>query len=122
MERAITTPCILLNAAVTAEKYGFDTIWFGDHLLPWVHNQNRSSFVWSVMPTALDRTNRIKVGPLVTSPIGGRYHPLIIGQATATLDNMYPGRFQLGVCSGEAINETNFFPRGWQNDRKGLTG
>jgi coenzyme F420-dependent glucose-6-phosphate dehydrogenase len=52
------------------------------------------------------------VGCLVTSPIGGRYHPLIIGQATATIDNMYPGRFQLGIGTGEAINEINFFQNG----------
>ncbi len=102
-----------VECAVLAEKYGFDTVWFGDHLLPWVHNQNKSAFVWSVMPLALDRTKRIKVGPLVTSPIGGRYHPAIIGQAAATLDNMYPGRFQLGVGSGEAMSETRFFPDGW---------
>lgn len=111
-------PMHFVECAVMAEKYGFDTVWFGDHLLPWVHGQSRSGFVWSVMPPALDRTERIKVGPLVTSPIGGRYHPLIIGQAAATLDNMYPGRFQLGVGSGEAINETNFFPHGWPRWQK----
>jgi coenzyme F420-dependent glucose-6-phosphate dehydrogenase len=65
------------------------------------------------MPIALDRTKQIKVGVLVTSPIGGRYHPLIIGQAAATLDNMFPGRFLLGVGSGESINENNFFVNGW---------
>jgi G6PDH family F420-dependent oxidoreductase len=106
-------PLDFVKCSVVAEKYGFDTVWFGDHLLPWTHSQNRSAFVWSVMPSALERTKRIKIGPVVTSPIGGRYHPLIIGQAAATLDNMYPGRFQLGVGSGEAINESNFFPNNW---------
>lgn len=106
-------PRSFVEAAVVAEKYSFDTVWFGDHLLPWVHSQNKSAFVWSVMPSALERTKRIKVGPLVTSPIGGRNHPIVIGQASATLDNMYPGRFYLGVGSGEAINENNFFPDGW---------
>jgi len=106
-------PMRFVECAVLAEKYGFDTVWFGDHLLPWVHNQNKSAFVWSVMPLALDRTKKIKVGPVVTSPIGGRYHPAIIGQAAATIDNMYPGRFQLGVGSGEAVGETRFFPNGW---------
>jgi G6PDH family F420-dependent oxidoreductase len=106
-------PLDFVKCSVVAEKYGFNTVWFGDHLLPWTHSQNRSAFVWSVMPSALERTKRIKIGPVVTSPIGGRYHPLIIGQAAATLDNMYPGRFQLGVGSGEAINESNFFPNNW---------
>ena len=111
-------PMRFVECTVVAEKYGFDTVWFGDHLLPWIHNQNKSAFVWSVMSSALERTKRIKVGSIVTSPIGGRYHPAIIGQAAATLDNMYPGRFMLGVGSGEAINEVNFFPNGWPRWQK----
>lgn len=106
-------PIRFVECAVVAEKYGFEAVWFGDHLLPWIHSQEKSAFVWSVMPSALEKTKRIKVGPIVTSPIGGRYHPAIIGQAAATLDSMYPGRFQLGVGSGEALNEANFFPNGW---------
>jgi coenzyme F420-dependent glucose-6-phosphate dehydrogenase len=65
------------------------------------------------MSVALDRTKKVKVGPVVTSPIGGRYHPVIIGHASATLDNMYPSRFLLGVGSGEAMSEAMFFPDGW---------
>ncbi len=106
-------PLRFVECAVVAEKYGFDTIWFGDHFLPWFHGGNRSSFVWSVMPVALDRTRKINIGPDVTCPIGGRFHPAIIAQASATLDNMYPGRFLLGVGSGEAINEAQFLPNGW---------
>lgn len=106
-------PMRFVECAIIADRYKFDTVWFGDHLLPWMHNQRKSAFVWSVISSALERTERIKAGPLVTSPIGGRYHPAIIGQAAATLDNMYPGRFQLGVGTGEAINEINFFSNGW---------
>jgi G6PDH family F420-dependent oxidoreductase len=106
-------PLKFVECSVLAERYGFDTVWFGDHFMPWFHGGNRSSFVWSVMSVALDRTNKIKIGPDVTSPIGGRFQPAIIAQAGATLDNMYPGRFLLGVGSGEAINEARFFPGGW---------
>jgi coenzyme F420-dependent glucose-6-phosphate dehydrogenase len=106
-------PLKFVECAEAAEKYDFDTVWFGDHFLPWFHGGNKSSFVWSVVPVALDRTNKIKVGPDVTCPIGGRFHPAIIAQASATIDNMYPGRFSLGVGSGEAINEARFFPGGW---------
>jgi len=106
-------PLRFVECAVVAEKYGFDTIWFGDHFLPWFHGGSRSSFVWSVMPVALDRTRKINIGPDVTCPIGGRFHPAIVAQASATLDNMYPGRFLLGVGSGEAINEAQFLPKGW---------
>jgi coenzyme F420-dependent glucose-6-phosphate dehydrogenase len=106
-------PLRFVECAVVADDYGFDTVWFGDHLMPWMHNGNRSAFVWSVMPVALDRTKNIRIGPDVTCPIGGRYHPIIIAQAAATLDNMYPGRFCMGVGSGEAVGEALFFPSGW---------
>ena len=48
------------------------------------------------------------MGPDVTVPIGGRYHPAIIAQAAATMEKMYPGRFALGLGSGEAMNERRF--------------
>jgi coenzyme F420-dependent glucose-6-phosphate dehydrogenase len=51
----------------------------------------------------------------VTTPIGWRYHPLVIGQAAATLDNMFPGKFLLGVGSGEAVSESYFFKNGIPN-------
>jgi coenzyme F420-dependent glucose-6-phosphate dehydrogenase len=40
----------------------------------------------------------------VTAP-GQRYHPAIVAQAAMTLAEMFPGRFWLGVGSGEALNE-----------------
>ena len=36
---------------------------------------------------------------------GQRYHPAIIAQASATLAEMYPGRFWVALGSGEASNE-----------------
>lgn len=66
-----------------------------------------------MLSLALEKTNRIKVGPCVTVPIGARYHPAIVAQAAATLDNMYPGRMLLGVGSGEALNERPFWNGNW---------
>jgi G6PDH family F420-dependent oxidoreductase len=100
------------NCVVLAEKLGYDVAWLGDHFMPWVHSGNKSAFIWSLMGSCLEATKKIKLGPYVTTPIGARYHPAIIAQASATLDNMYPGRFLLGVGTGEAINETPFF-QGW---------
>ena len=106
-------PQAFVDAAVYAEDVGFRTAWFGDHIFPWYHSGKRSAFVWSVMGVALEKTDRIKVGPWVTVPIGARYHPAIIAQAAATLDNMYPGRLLLGVGTGEALNETPFWNGKW---------
>jgi G6PDH family F420-dependent oxidoreductase len=98
--------CVMLS-----EKLGFDIAWLGDHFMPWAHSSNRSAYVWSLMGACLEATKKIRLGPYVTTPIGARYHPLIIAQAAATLDNMYPGRFILTVGTGEAMNEFPFF--GW---------
>ncbi|HYB04094.1 MAG TPA: LLM class flavin-dependent oxidoreductase, partial [Nitrososphaerales archaeon] len=106
-------PKEFVNAASYAEEAGFSTVWFGDHIFPWFHSGKRSSFVWSMMPAALEKTDRIKVGPWVTVPTGARYHPAIIAQAAATLDNMYPGRLLLGFGTGEALNERPFWNDRW---------
>lgn len=105
-------PAEFRDCVILAEKLGFDAVWLGDHFMPWVHIGNKSAYVWSLMGSCLEATKKIKVGPYVTTPIGARYHPAIIAQASATLDNMYPGRFLLGVGTGEAINEVPFF-QGW---------
>ena len=103
-------PLEFRDAVVLAEKLGFDVAWLGDHFMPWVHSGNRSAFVWSLLGSCLEATRKIRLGPYVTTPIGGRYHPALVAQAAATLDSMYPGRLVLGVGTGEAINEVPFLP------------
>lgn len=106
-------PSEFRDLVVLSEKLGFDIAWLGDHFMPWMDSGNRSAYVWSLLGSALESTSKIKTGPYVTTPIGARYHPAIIAQASATLDNMYPGRFILTVGTGEAVNEATFFPQGW---------
>jgi len=102
------------DCVALADSLGFDTAWLGDHFMPWFHSSNRSAYVWPLMGASLERTNKIRVGPYVTTPIGARYHPAIVAQACATLDNMYPGRFRVGVGTGEAMNEAQFLTS-WPN-------
>ena len=106
-------PMQFVEAAQLADRLDFSRIWIGDHFMPWMDSGNRSSFAWSVVSVCLDRTTKVQVSPYVTTPIGARYHPAIIAQAIATVDNMYPGRSLLCVGSGEAMNEANFLPNGW---------
>jgi len=101
-------PSTFLECIRLAEQLKFKVAWLGDHFMPWVDMGKRSSFVWALIAASLQTTHRIKVGPYVTCPIGGRYHPAIIAQASATLDNLYPRRFLLAVGTGEAINEEYF--------------
>jgi len=102
-------PSTFIESIKLAERLRFKVAWLGDHFMPWIDAGKRSSFVWALIAASLQITRKIKVGPYVTCPIGGRYHPAIIAQAAATLDNLYPRRFLLAVGTGEAVNEEYFF-------------
>ena len=108
------SPRFHIESARVAERLGYDSVWMGDHFLPWFHSEAQAPAVWPWLGVALAETERIKIGPSVAIPIGGRYHPLIVGQYAATLDNMFPGRFMLGVGTGQAMSEYRFLGR-WPN-------
>jgi G6PDH family F420-dependent oxidoreductase len=97
------SPSALLTYCRQAEEQGFATVMASDHFHPWVPSQGQSGFVWSFMG-ALGATTKLRFGPGVTPP-GYRYHPAVIAQAAATLEEMFPGRFYLGLGAGEALNE-----------------
>ena len=100
-----------ITSARLAEGLGFDSVWMGDHFLPWFHDDAQAPAVWPWLGAALASTTAIMVGPDVTVPIGGRYHPLLVAQQAATLDSLFPGRFLLGVGTGQAMSEERFLGR-----------
>jgi probable non-F420 flavinoid oxidoreductase len=95
-------PSRLLRDIEQAEAAGFDGAMCSDHFSPWLPEQGHSGFAWSWLGAALARTS-FPIG-VVNAP-GQRYHPAIIAQAVATLEEMFPGRFWAALGSGEAINE-----------------
>lgn len=95
-------PGALLRAVVAAERAGFDGAMCSDHLAPWGVRQGESGFAWSWLGAALASTS-FSLG-VVNAP-GQRYHPVVIAQAIATLEEMFPGRFWAALGSGEAMNE-----------------
>jgi G6PDH family F420-dependent oxidoreductase len=97
----------LLEQARMAEEAGFDALWISDHYHPWNEQQGQSPFVWSVIGGLSQVTSRAKVVTAVTCPTV-RIHPAVIAQAAATSAVMLNGRFELGVGSGEALNEHIF--------------
>jgi G6PDH family F420-dependent oxidoreductase len=94
----------LVEYAQEAEKYGVDEVWISDHFHPWVHSNSHCSNAWIVLTEIAALTKRVCVGTTVTAPIL-RYHPAIVAQSFATLENLHPKRVFLGVGLGEAINE-----------------
>jgi coenzyme F420-dependent glucose-6-phosphate dehydrogenase len=94
----------LVRYAQRAESAGFAYAMLSDHYHPWIGAQGESSFAWSVLGGVASTTERLRVGTGVTCPLM-RYHPAIVAQAAATIETMMPGRFMLGVGTGEALNE-----------------
>ncbi len=97
-------PQELVRLARDAEEAGFGFALISDHYHPWTDRQGSAPFVWSVLGGIAVSTSRLRVGTGVTCPII-RYHPAIIAQASATVGCLMPGRFFLGVGSGESLNE-----------------
>lgn len=98
------TPLDLVRNAVLAEEAGFDFAMVSDHFHPWTERQGHSPFVWAVIGGIAQATRRLRLGTGVTCPIV-RTHPAIIAQAAATAAEMMPGRFMLGLGTGENLNE-----------------
>jgi G6PDH family F420-dependent oxidoreductase len=97
------SPRELVRHGQAAERAGFDRVWVSDHFHPWTTEQGESAFVWSVLG-ALAVTTELDMTTAVTCPTY-RIHPAVIAQAAATVASLAPGRFTLGVGSGEALNE-----------------
>lgn len=96
-------PSDLLNYCAAAERAGFPAVLASDHFHPWTPEQGESGFSFAFMAALGERTNQ-RFGPGVVCP-SFRYHPAIVAQASATLAEMFPGRYWLGLGAGEALNE-----------------
>jgi coenzyme F420-dependent glucose-6-phosphate dehydrogenase len=97
-------PEALVRNARLAEEAGFEFALISDHYHPWIDRQGESPFVWSVVGAIANATDRLRLGTGVTCPTI-RIHPAIVAQAAATSAALMPGRFFLGVGSGENLNE-----------------
>ncbi len=97
-------PNDLLCYSAAAEAHGFKGVMAADHFQPWVPAQGHNAFVWSWMAALGAHCKTMSFGPGVSCP-SFRYHPAVIAQAAATQAAMTPGRFWLGLGSGEALNE-----------------
>jgi G6PDH family F420-dependent oxidoreductase len=97
-------PADLVRWARTAEDVGFTFALVSDHFHPWIDRQGHSPFVWTVLGGIAEATERLRLGTGVTCPLI-RIHPAIVAQAAATTAALMPGRFFLGVGTGENLNE-----------------
>jgi len=101
----------LVAQAERAEQVGFAFASISDHFHPWIDEQGESPFVWGTLGAISQRTELIELITGVTCPTF-RIHPAIVAQAAATAASLLPGRFSLGVGSGENLNE-HIVGAGW---------
>lgn len=98
------TPSALLDQAVAAEAAGFDAVNVSDHFQPW-WEPGQSGQAWTLLGAIGARTSTVGLGTGVTAPVH-RYHPAVVAQFIATVEEINPGRAFLGIGSGESLNET----------------
>jgi G6PDH family F420-dependent oxidoreductase len=98
------SPADLVRHARLAEEAGFGFGLTSDHIHPWTNRQGHSGFVWGVLGAIAQATERFRIGTGVTCPLI-RIHPAIVAHAAATAASLMPGRFFLGVGTGENLNE-----------------
>jgi len=90
----------LFRIAKVNEEAGFDSIWVPDHILfipPGIVPE-----AWSTLAATAAVTERAALGTCVTDP--HRYHPAVLAQKVATVDQISGGRAILGLGAGEAMN------------------
>jgi len=97
-------PSELLRHAQLADEAGFDGIACSDHFQPW-WEPGESGHAWPWLGAVGATTSRAAIGTAVT-PAVKRYHPALVAQAFATLEEMFPRRVFLGFGSGESLNES----------------
>ncbi len=116
VEREVRWPEYLALAR-RAESLGYDSIWYGDHLLyrrsgdpeprgPWE--------CWTMLAALAAVTERVELGPLVAST---SFHaPAMLAKKAATVDEISGGRLILGLGAG--WNETEYTAFGFPFDHR----
>jgi G6PDH family F420-dependent oxidoreductase len=93
-----------LRYSELAADAGYEFVWTSDHFHPWFHTDAEAGFAWSWLGAAVERLD-VPVGTCVT-PASEHYHPALMAQSFATLQEMHDERVVLGLSTGEAMNET----------------
>jgi alkanesulfonate monooxygenase SsuD/methylene tetrahydromethanopterin reductase-like flavin-dependent oxidoreductase (luciferase family) len=100
-----------LALAEAAERSGLDALFRSDHYGSVFGIPGRGSLdAWAVLAALAARTERIRLGTLV-SPVTFR-HPAVLAKMAVTVDRISGGRVELGVGAGwnEAEHQAHGFP------------
>ncbi|TWD81905.1 luciferase-like monooxygenase [Kribbella amoyensis] len=93
----LSDPATVVQLAVEAEDAGWDGFFVWDHV-NWNPPIRAVADPWVVLSAVAARTERLRLGPMVT-PLPRR-RPVKLARETATLDQLSGGRLVLGVGLG----------------------
>jgi probable F420-dependent oxidoreductase len=105
VEREVRWP-ELLDMTRAIEDLGYDSVWFGEHLLyRWPDRAARGPWeAWAMLAAVAAATRRIEFGPLVACT--AFHNPAVLAKRADTIDEISGGRFIFGLGAG--WNETEF--------------
>ena len=116
VERDVRWPEYLAMAR-RAEELGYDSLWYGDHLLyrrPGDPEPRGPWECWTMLAALAAVTTRVELGPLVAST---SFHaPAMLAKKAATVDEISGGRLILGLGAG--WNETEYRAFGFPFDHR----
>jgi probable F420-dependent oxidoreductase len=91
-------PQALIDYAVNAETFGFDSLWVWDHIFLGVDPPFPILDPLTLLSAVAARTNRIKLGTgVLVLPLR---NPVVLAKELASLDSIAGGRLLLGLASG----------------------
>ncbi len=89
----------LLKFSVKADKLGFDSVWYPDHVV--FVSPTEAHEAWTIATAAAMETNNISLGT-VSDP--HRMHPAVFAQRLASIDHLSKGRIKVSLGVGESMN------------------
>ena len=102
-------PAAAVDAAIEAERLGYDAIWVADHLMHGVEGAILEG--WTTLCVIAGRTERIRLGTIHLAQ--AFRHPGLIAKMASTLDVLSGGRLELFYDWGWVEREAQAFGFAW---------
>ncbi len=96
----------LLEIWTAAERCGFESAWIYDHLTALGDQSQPTLEAWTLLSALAARTERIRVGVLVTDNV--LRHPAMLAREAVTVDQISGGRLDFGIGAGNPRSEIDY--------------
>ena len=89
-----------------AEQAGFTSAWLHDHLTPLPNQTLPSLEAWTLLSALAVRTERIRIGVLVTD--NSLRHPGMLAREAVTVDRISNGRLEFAIGAGNPQSDIDY--------------